>query len=91
MPTHIDAVLLPWSYAIRKGLSVRDALHDLALARDDWARWVVRADIRNRFEQIPRRPAQTRLREAIPDAEIGQLTSWLVNRPGTGPAGRRIP
>ncbi|MFC4628006.1 hypothetical protein ACFO6V_07170 [Promicromonospora alba] len=42
---HIDAVLLPWSYAYRRGLSVEDALHDLARARDDGARWVVRASM----------------------------------------------
>lgn len=46
---YIDAVLLPWSYAHRKGLSVKDALHDLTVARDDGARWVVRADARPRL------------------------------------------
>lgn len=39
---YVDAVLLPWSYAHRKGLGVKDALHDLAAARDEGARWVVR-------------------------------------------------
>ncbi|MEV0966614.1 CRISPR-associated endonuclease Cas1 [Streptomyces sp. NPDC049910] len=87
---YIDAVLLPWSYAYRRGLSVRDALHDLASARDDGARWVVRADIRDCFEQIPRWPALTRLREVVPDPEICQLVRHLVNRRGVGPAARRI-
>ncbi|MEU3136986.1 CRISPR-associated endonuclease Cas1 [Streptomyces sp. NPDC006854] len=87
---YVDAVLLPWSYAYRKGLSVRDALHDLAVARDEGARWVVRADIKDCFEQIPRWPAVTRLRDVVPDAEICQLIQQLVNRRGVGPAARRI-
>ncbi|MEU2801193.1 CRISPR-associated endonuclease Cas1 [Streptomyces sp. NPDC007117] len=87
---YVDAVLLPWSYAYRKGLSVKDALHDLTAARDEGARWVVRADIKDCFEQIPRWPAVTRLREVVPDAEICQLIQQLVNRRGVGPAARRI-
>ncbi|GAA3820773.1 CRISPR-associated endonuclease Cas1 [Streptomyces chiangmaiensis] len=86
----IDAVLLPWSYAYRKGLSVADALHDLATARDEGVRWVVRADIKDCFEKIPRWPALTRLREVVPDAEACHLIGQLVNRPGVGPAARRI-
>ncbi|MGV9525924.1 hypothetical protein ACWDRM_01500 [Streptomyces cellulosae] len=53
---HIDAVLLPWSYAYRKGLSVADALHDLAAARDEGARWVVRADIKTASSRCPAGP-----------------------------------
>ncbi|MFF7358471.1 hypothetical protein ACFZA1_38470 [Streptomyces filipinensis] len=64
---------------------MRDALHDLAAARDDGARWVVRADIRDCFEQIPRWPALTRLREVVPDPEICQLVHHLVNRRAPGP------
>ncbi|WP_086793258.1 CRISPR-associated endonuclease Cas1 [Streptomyces thermovulgaris] len=86
----IDAVLLPWSYAYRKGLSVADALHDLTQARDDGARWVVRADIKDCFERIPRWAALTRLREVVPDAEACHLIGRLVNRKGVGPAARRI-
>ncbi|MGW2476586.1 CRISPR-associated endonuclease Cas1 [Streptomyces sp. NPDC001665] len=86
----MDAVLLPWSYAYRKGLSVSDALDDLAVARDDGARWVVRADIKDCFEQVPRWPALTRLRELIPDPELCHLVGRLVNRHGVGPAARRI-
>ncbi|MGW0084535.1 CRISPR-associated endonuclease Cas1 [Streptomyces sp. NPDC003393] len=86
----IDAVLLPWSYAYRKGLSVADALHDLAEARDLGARRVVRADIKDCFERIPRWPALTRLREVVPDPELCQLVAQLVNRKGVGPAATRI-
>lgn len=86
----IDAVLLPWSYAYRKGLSVADALHDLAQARDDGARWVVRADVKDCFERIPRWSALTRLREVVPDAEVCHLVGRLVNRKGVGPAAHRM-
>ncbi len=86
----VDAVLLPWSYAYRKGLSVGDALHDLVTARDDGARWVVRADIKDCFELIPRWSALTRLREVVPDPEVCHLVGQLVNRRGVGPAARRI-
>ncbi|MCX5054669.1 MULTISPECIES: hypothetical protein [unclassified Streptomyces] len=44
---YVDAVLLPWSCAYRQGLSVRDAPHDLAAARDDRARWAVRAGMKD--------------------------------------------
>ncbi|MEU5524509.1 CRISPR-associated endonuclease Cas1 [Streptomyces sp. NPDC047860] len=86
----VDAVLLPWSYAYRKGLSVADALHELAEARDDGARWVVRADIKDCFEQIPRWPTLARLREVVHDPAICHLIGKLVNRHGVGPAARRI-
>jgi CRISPR-associated protein Cas1 len=87
---YVDAVLLPWSFAYRKGLSVKDALHGLAAARDEGARWVVRADIKDCFERIPRWPAMTRLREVVPDPEICQLVQHLVNRRAVGPAAGRI-
>ncbi|MEU6026950.1 CRISPR-associated endonuclease Cas1 [Streptomyces tauricus] len=86
----VDAVLLPWSYAYRRGLSVAEALHDLVGARNDGARWVVRADIRDCFERIPRWPVLSRLREVVPDPEVCHLIGQLVNRRGVGPAARRI-
>ncbi|WP_431039565.1 CRISPR-associated endonuclease Cas1 [Streptomyces sp. P9-1] len=86
----VDAVLLPWSYAYRKGLSVADALHDLTQARNDGARWVVRADIKDCFERIPRWSALTRLRKVVPDPEVCHVIGQLVNRNGVGPAAGRI-
>ncbi|WP_344967994.1 reverse transcriptase domain-containing protein [Salinactinospora qingdaonensis] len=50
----VDPVLLPWSFAYRKGLGVADALHALATAREAGNTWVVRADIEDCFEEIPR-------------------------------------
>lgn len=87
---HIDAVLLPWSYAYRRGLSVTDALHDLAQARDDGARWVVRAGIIDCFEAIPRWSVAERLRSTITDERVVHVVAELVNRHGVGPAAMRI-
>lgn len=87
---HVDAALLPWSYAYRRGLSAKDAIHDLTQARDDGARWVVRADIEACFEEIPRWPALQRLREVVPDERITHVVGSLVNRHGIGPAAKRI-
>jgi CRISPR-associated protein Cas1 len=41
----IDPLLLPWSFAYRRGLGVRDAVACLAEARDEGAGWVARSDI----------------------------------------------
>jgi len=61
----IDPLLLPWSFAYRKGLGVKDAIHALAEARDEGAKWVARADIDDCFDHIPRWEVVRRLREII--------------------------
>ena len=50
----IDPLLLPWAFAYRRGLGVRDALACLVEARDAGAAWVARADIDDCFDRIPR-------------------------------------
>ncbi|MFC4628005.1 hypothetical protein ACFO6V_07165 [Promicromonospora alba] len=40
----IDSTLLPWSFAYRKGIAIKDAIDELTQARDDGARWDARAD-----------------------------------------------
>ncbi|MFF4652617.1 CRISPR-associated endonuclease Cas1 [Streptomyces sp. NPDC001380] len=87
---YVDPVLLPWSYAYRRGLGVRDAVHALAEARDAGCAWAVRADIRDCFEDIPRRPVLTRLRELVPDDELCAVVRRLVERPAVGPAADRV-
>lgn len=87
---YVDPVLLPWSFAYRKGLGVKDAVHALATARDETGQaWVVRADIEDCFEDIPRWPVLTRLRELLPDPDLCHLVQRLVNRTATGPAAKR--
>ncbi|WP_081620581.1 CRISPR-associated endonuclease Cas1 [Nocardiopsis potens] len=54
------------------------------------ARWVVRADIADCFEQIPRWPVVTRVKELVPDAEPCLLIQHLIARDATGPAARRV-
>ena len=49
----IDPQLSPVSFAYRSGLGVRDALRQVAAARDEGMRWCVRADIKNCFDNIP--------------------------------------
>lgn len=41
----IDPLLLPWIFAYRHGLGVRDAPACLAESRDTGAAWVARCDI----------------------------------------------
>ncbi|MEY9214314.1 CRISPR-associated endonuclease Cas1 [Thermobifida halotolerans] len=87
---YLDPVLLPWSFAYRKGLGVDDAVHALAMAREAGNGWVVRADIEDCFEEIPRWPVVTRVRELVPDAELCLLVQQLVTRRAVGPAAHRV-
>lgn len=58
--------------------------------RDDGCPWVVRADIADCFEEIPRWPVLERLRAHLPDGDLCLLISHLINRGGVGPAAKRI-
>ena len=87
---YIDPVLSPWCFAYRSGLGVNDAIRALTQAREAGARWVVRADIEDCFERIPRWPVITRLKELVPDAELCLLVQQLISRDATGPAARRV-
>jgi CRISP-associated protein Cas1 len=90
----IDPLLLPWSFAYRHGLSVRDALACLAEARDAGAAWVARCDIDDCFEHIPRWEVLRRLRDVIPDPAVVDLVRAFMDRPvigeRTAPAGRGL-
>lgn len=86
----LDPVLSPWSFAYRSGLGVDDAIRALVRAREAGARWVVRADIADCFERIPRWPVVTRVKELVPDAELCLLVQHLVSRDATGPAAGRV-
>lgn len=80
----IDPLLLPWSYAYRHGLGVRDALACLAEARDAGASWVARCDIDDCFERIPRWEALRRLRDVVPDQVVVDLVRRFMDRPVVG-------
>ena len=80
----IDPLLLPWSFAYRHGLGVRDALACLAEARDAGAGWVARCDIDDCFEHIPRWEVLRLLREAVPDQAAVDLVRRFMDRPVVG-------
>lgn len=80
----IDPVLLPWSFAYRHGLGVRDAVACLAEARDAGAAWVARCDIDDCFERIPRWEVLRRLREVVADDAAVDLVRRFMDRPVIG-------
>ncbi|MGH3342755.1 MAG: CRISPR-associated endonuclease Cas1 [Carbonactinosporaceae bacterium] len=84
----VDPLLLPWSFAYRRGLGVRDAVSCLVEARDAGATWVARADIDECFERIPRWEVMRRLRTVITDTAAVDLVQRLLSRPVVG---ERVP
>lgn len=80
----IDPLLLPWSFAYRRGLGVRDAISRLVESRDEGATWVARADIDDCFDRIPRWEVLRRLREVLTDVQALELIRQLMARPVVG-------
>lgn len=80
----IDPLLLPWSFAYRKGLGVKDAIAALTEVRDEGAQWVARCDIDDCFEHIPRWEVARRLREVINDLAVIDLVRKFMDRPVIG-------
>lgn len=80
----IDPLLLPWSFAYRHGLGVRDAVACLTEARDAGAAWVARCDIDDCFDRIPRWEVVRRLREVVQDVAAVDLVRRFIDRPVVG-------
>ncbi len=80
----IDPLLLPWSFAYRHGLGVKDAIACLVEAREAGAGWVARADINDCFDHIPRWEVLRRLREVVPDLQAVDLVRRFMDRPVVG-------
>lgn len=80
----VDPLLLPWSFAYRHGLGVRDAVACLTEARDEGAAWVARCDIDDCFDHIPRWEVVRRLREAVNDVTAVDLVRRFMDRPVIG-------
>lgn len=76
----LDPLLLPWSFAYRRGLGPRDAVAALTEARDTGATWVARADIKDCFERIPQWEVLRRLREVVDDQRVIHLVGMLLDR-----------
>jgi len=84
----IDPLLLPWSFAYRRGLGVREAVASLAEARDEGAAWVARCDVNDCFDNIPRWEVIHRLREVVHDVAAVDLVRRFMDRPVVG---ERVP
>jgi group II intron reverse transcriptase/maturase len=80
----VDPLLLPWSFAYRRGMGVRDALAALVEAREAGSAWVARADIDDCFDCIPRWEVLRRLREVVADRQAVDLVHRLMDRPVVG-------
>ncbi|MBA9007285.1 reverse transcriptase domain-containing protein [Thermomonospora cellulosilytica] len=80
----IDPLLLPWSFAYRRGMGVRDAIACLVEAREAGARWVARADIKDCFDDIPRWTLLGRVREVVTDLQAVDLIRRFLDRPVVG-------
>jgi CRISP-associated protein Cas1 len=76
----IDPLLSPWSFAYRKGLGVADAIRCLVDARDDGARTVVRCDVEDCFERIPRWRVLELLSKIVNDPPAVKLVGDLLAR-----------
>src|SRR6266487_1349934 len=80
----IDPLLLPWSFAYRRGLGVRDAVACLVEARESGSAWVARADIDDCFDRIPRWEVLRRLKECVGDSQAVDLLRRFMDRPVVG-------
>lgn len=85
----VDAHLMPWSFAYRRGLGV-GAAHDALIAlRDDGYRYIARCDIEDCFDEIPRTRALLALRRCISDEKVLDLVEALLERKEVGAGQRR--
>ena len=80
----IDPLLLPWSFAYRHGLGVKDAVASLVEAREAGSAWVARADIDDCFEHIPRWEVLRKLKGCISDIQAIDLVRRFMDRPVVG-------
>lgn len=89
LDTPVDALLLPVSFAYRKGLGVRDAIEAVLEARDAGAGWFLRTDIQRCFESIPSEAALQDLARGCPDLQWLWILEALAGRtaPGGGHRG----
>lgn len=81
---HIDPTLLPWSFAYRRGMGVKDAIAAVAEARDTGLGWVARADIDDCFDRIPQWEVMRRLREIVDDERVVHIVGMILDRPVHG-------
>lgn len=76
----VDPHLMPWSFGYRRGIGVDDAIRAMVEARDAGNAWVLRADIADCFDEIPRWPVLQQLTEVCRDDDLVTLIRSLVHR-----------
>lgn len=80
----VDAHLLPWSFAYRRGLGVNDAIGSLIECRDDGANYVLRCDVKDCFQNIPHQPLKNELSRIFEDPELLRFLDQFIERPILG-------
>ena len=76
----VDAHLLPWSFAYRRGLGVNDAINALIESRDDGATMVLRCDIHDCFATIPHGGLLREISSIFPDLEMQDYFKMFIKR-----------
>ncbi len=79
----IDPLLLPWVFGFRRGLGVNDAIATVIEARDEGARYAVKADIARCFDSIPTARVLELLEEKCNLGELLCTIEAIVGRPGS--------
>ncbi|GIU84530.1 MAG: hypothetical protein KatS3mg008_1305 [Acidimicrobiales bacterium] len=80
----VDPHLMPWSFAYRKGLGVADAIAALVEERDKGCDRVVRGDVSECFDSVPRARLLDRLRPLVADSALVEVIRLLLYRPRFG-------
>ena len=75
----LEAEFEDCSFAYRQGRSVRQAVQRIESLRNEGYKWVVDADIRSFFDEIPHDALIAALRELVPDeALLALIRKWLM-------------
>lgn len=80
MTPYADRYLGPAAYAYREGLGVADAIQAVVGYREDGLTWVLRTDVNDCFDSIPRDVAVRRLKAALPDDTLHRLIDLFTSR-----------
>ncbi len=76
----VDPLLGISAFAYREGIGRLDAVQAVARLRDEGLRWVLRADVNDCFDSVPRNLALRWFLAALPDRSVDNLVERLVSR-----------
>lgn len=76
----IDPTLTPFSFGYRRGLGVKDAIRSLTQLRDEGMTHVLRTDVRDAFDSLPRRRVVDALRARVRDPRVCDVVEKLLAR-----------